>query len=140
MKKIKNKPSKNATFLGFVTNTRCKGTQKEETMTETSGMINNILSIQDYESAGSISELQLVNEYGNTVYRFYLSLAFRKEDADDLFQDTYVRAFSEIEKIRKSENPKSFLLSIAVSLWKSQKRKYARRNRLAPVVDKLPSL
>jgi len=104
-------------------------------MTETSTMKNNILSIHDYEKASTISQSQLVGEYSDTVYRFCLSLTFRKEDADDLFQDTYLRAFSKIEKIRVSKNPQSFLLSIATSLWKSHKRKYARRNRLAPIVD-----
>jgi len=104
-------------------------------MTETSRMINNFLSIQDYDDASFISESQLVSEYSDIVYRFCLSLTFRKEDADDLYQDTYLRAFSEIEKIRASENPQNFLLSIASSLWKSQKRKYARRNRIAPVTD-----
>ena len=104
-------------------------------MAETTRMINNILSIQDYENKSHISESQLVNEYRNIVYRFCLSLSFRREDADDLFQDTYLKAFSEIEKIRISKNPQSFLLSIATSLWKSNKRKYARRNRLAPMIE-----
>jgi len=69
------------------------------------------------------------------VYRYCLNLTFCKEDADDLFQDTYVRAFSVIDKITAFENPQSFLLSIATSLWKSRKRKFARRRRIAPEVD-----
>jgi RNA polymerase sigma-70 factor (ECF subfamily) len=98
-------------------------------------VINNIISIQDVEDVSYITEEQLYREYCSTVYKFCMRLVFQKEDADDLFQDTYVRAFSEIEKIRVSENPQSFLLSIAISLWKSQKRKFARRNRIAPMVS-----
>ena len=135
MNENKNICQKGATFLGLAANTKYKGSQKEKNMVETSRMVNNILSIQDTEDISYISESQLVNEYSGIVYRFCLSLSFRKEDADDLFQDTYLRAFSEIEKIRISNNPQSFLLSIATSLWKSHKRKYARRNRLAPIVE-----
>jgi RNA polymerase sigma-70 factor (ECF subfamily) len=135
LRKKKKLLQKNATFSGLATNTKCRGSQKEAHMTETSRMINNILSIQDYENTSSISESQLVCEYSSILYKYCVRLTFRKEDADDLFQDTYVRAFAEIEKIRLSENPQSFLLSIATSLWKSHKRKYARRNRLAPIVD-----
>ncbi|MCL2427124.1 MAG: RNA polymerase sigma factor [Oscillospiraceae bacterium] len=104
-------------------------------MVETSKMIHSTFSKENYENACDISESQLVSEFGGIVYRFCISLVYRKEDADDLFQDTYVRAFSEIEKIRASGNPKSFLLSVATSLWRSNRRKYARRNRLAPIVD-----
>ena len=129
MKKKKNSSQKNATISDLATITKYRGSQKE------AKMIDNILSIQDAEKLSYISETQLINEYQNTVYRFCLNLTYRKEDADDLFQDTYLRAFSLIDKITAFENPQSFLLSIAASLWKSQKRKFARRRRLAPEVD-----
>jgi len=101
-------------------------------MIETSRLCNSILATTDAENHEHISEAQLVSKYGDSVYRFCLSLVYRREDADDLFQDAYLRAFTKIEKINQSGNPQGFLLSIAASLWKSQKRKFARRNRLAP--------
>jgi len=101
-------------------------------MIETSRIYNSILTIKDMENPDHISEAQLVSKYSDSVYRFCLSLVYRREDADDLFQDTYLHAFSSIEKINRSKNPQGFLLSIAASLWKSRKRKFARRNRLAP--------
>ena len=104
-------------------------------MVKTSRMKDNILSSLAAENVSYISEAQLVSEYRNVVYRFCLNLTYQKEDADDLFQDTYLRAFSVIDKITAFDNPQSFLLSIAASLWKSQKRKFARRRRLAPEVD-----
>jgi RNA polymerase sigma-70 factor (ECF subfamily) len=79
-----------------------------------------------------LSETVLVDEYGNSVYRFCRSITSAKEDADDLFQDTFLKAFSQMSKVRKADNPQSFLLSTAAYLWKSKRRKYARRNRLAP--------
>jgi len=58
-----------------------------------------------------------------------------KQDADDLFQDTYLSALGKTDKINASENPLGFLLSIATSIWKSRKRKYARRNKIAPETE-----
>jgi len=104
-------------------------------MIETSGLYNSILTITDTENHDHISGAQLVRKYGDPVYRFCLSLVYRREDADDLFQDTYLHAFTKIDKINQSKNPQGFLLSITASLWKSQKRKFARRNRLAPETE-----
>ncbi|MCL2386888.1 MAG: RNA polymerase sigma factor [Defluviitaleaceae bacterium] len=81
------------------------------------------------EPARTITE-DLVSEYGEAVYKFCRSLTYTKEDADDLFQETYVKAFGQMAKMK--ENPQGFLFSTALYLWKSWKRKYARRNRLAP--------
>ena len=52
-----------------------------------------------------------------------------------MFQDTYLRAFSKIDKINETKNPQGFLFATAASLWKSKKRKFARRNRLAPEAE-----
>jgi RNA polymerase sigma-70 factor (ECF subfamily) len=82
-----------------------------------------------------LSETELVDEYGSSVYRFCRSITFAKEDADDLFQDTFLKTFAQMSKIAKANNPQSFLLSTAAYLWKSRRRKYARRNRLAPEVE-----
>jgi RNA polymerase sigma-70 factor (ECF subfamily) len=75
----------------------------------------------------------LVDNYGDAVYRFCRSLTYSKEDAEDLFQETFIKAFEQLPKINASDNPKNFLFSIALYLWKSWKRKYARRNRLIPI-------
>jgi len=76
---------------------------------------------------------ELVDKYGDPIYKFCRSLTYSKEDADDLFQETFLRAFEQLAKINASNNPQSFLFSTTSYLWKSWKRKYARRNRLAPV-------
>jgi RNA polymerase sigma-70 factor (ECF subfamily) len=83
-------------------------------------------------SPRDISAESLVDEYGASVYKFCRSLAYTKEDAEDLFQETFLRAFEQLPKIRGSYNPQSFLFSASVFVWKSQKRKHARRKRLAP--------
>jgi RNA polymerase sigma-70 factor (ECF subfamily) len=79
------------------------------------------------------ADTALVDEYGDAVFRFCRSLTYSKEDAEDLFQETFLSAFAHPQKIRDSDKPLSFLFSTALYLWKSWKRKYARRNRLAQV-------
>ncbi|HHV98617.1 MAG TPA: RNA polymerase sigma factor [Clostridiaceae bacterium] len=74
----------------------------------------------------------LVVMYGKAVYGFCLRLAKNKDIADDLYQETFLKALELSRKIDKSNNPKGFLISIAVGLWKNNCRKYARRQRLAP--------
>ncbi len=75
----------------------------------------------------------LMDEYSNSVYRFCRSLTYSKEDADDLFQETFLKAFEHQSKEGALTNPQSFLFSTSLYLWKSWKRKYARRKRLAPI-------
>ena len=73
---------------------------------------------------------RLVDEYGPAVYRLCRSLTFTREDGEDLFQETFLRALERPERL--GDEPKKALFSAAVSLWRSQKRKYARRARIAP--------
>ena len=73
---------------------------------------------------------RLVDRYGPAVYRFCRSLAFSKEDAEDLFQDTFLKALERPQKL--AETPKRALYATALSLWRSRKRKIARRERVAP--------
>ncbi|KPU42919.1 ECF RNA polymerase sigma factor SigW [Oxobacter pfennigii] len=75
----------------------------------------------------------LVDEYGGSIYKFCRSLTYSREDADDLFQETFLKAFEQLPKLSASDNPKGFLFSTTLYIWKSWKRKYARRKRLAPI-------
>lgn len=73
------------------------------------------------------SELEMcIAEYGKDLYSFCCYLTYSKTEADDLYQDTFVKVI-ELGKIDVSNNPKSYLLSIAVRLWKNRKRKLERR-------------
>jgi RNA polymerase sigma-70 factor (ECF subfamily) len=74
-----------------------------------------------------------VDEYGDSLYKFCRSLAYSKEDADDLFQETFLRIFESPQKISDCDDPRGFLFSTAIFIRNSWKRKYARRNRIAPV-------
>lgn len=66
--------------------------------------------------------------YGNDVYRFCLNIMRNKENADDLYQDTVLTAFRKAYALNLSENPKSYLLSVAVKLSHNFFRKEKRKS------------
>ena len=77
----------------------------------------------------------LVTQYGQPLYGFCRKLTFDVYDAEDLYQDTFLKAVELSKKIDKNQNPQAWLFALAVSLWQNKKRKYARRKRIAPVVS-----
>ena len=76
---------------------------------------------------------QCIEEYGKDIYSFCLYTTGNKETADDLYQQTFLTA---VEKgdLDISQNPKSYLIAIAVNLWRNQKRKYLWREKKAGMV------
>ena len=87
------------------------------------------------DNANDLNELfgELTDKYGDSVYKFCRSITYSKEDADDLFQETFLKIFEQPHKICGADNQQSFIFSAALYIWKSEKRKYARRRRIAPV-------
>ena len=79
-------------------------------------------------------ELEIcIAEYGKDIYSFCRQLTVSLQEADDLYQDTFLKALELIPKIDNNKNPKSYLLSIAVHIWKNKKRKFAWRKRIADI-------
>lgn len=80
----------------------------------------------------TITELEeCIDLYGKEIYGFCRQVTGSREEGDDLYQDTFLRAVELKEKIDVSKNPQSYLLSVAVRLWKNKRRKYAWRQRIA---------
>ena len=75
---------------------------------------------------------ELVTGYGPAIYRLSRSLTKNTYDAEDLYQQTFLKALDKLGSIDKSGNPKALLMKICVALWKGQQRKFARRQRIAP--------
>lgn len=71
----------------------------------------------------------LIDTYGNVIYGFCIKLTLNKADADDLYQQTFLKALEIKQKI-DNNNPKSYLISISIGIWKNQKRKQARHRRI----------
>lgn len=79
------------------------------------------------------SEFELfIVQYEKDIFSFCMHLTMQKDLAEDLYQDTLLKAFKMCDKIEKSNNPKSFILSIAIGIWNNYKRKQNRRKIIIP--------
>lgn len=84
-------------------------------------------------------ELEMcVSQYGKDIYSFCKYLTGNTQEADDLYQDTFLKVVELKEKIDYDQNPKSYLLSIVLRIWKNKRRKFAWRKRIVeiqPIID-----
>ncbi|HBN56791.1 MAG TPA: RNA polymerase subunit sigma-70 [Lachnospiraceae bacterium] len=72
----------------------------------------------------------LISDYGKDIYSFCCQITRSRHGADDLYQDTFLKMLEVKDRLDIKENPKSYLLSVAVNLWKNQTRKAAWRQRI----------
>lgn len=73
-----------------------------------------------------------IDEFGTDIYRFCLKLCLNKPDAEDLYQQTFLKALENSWKLDWEKNPKALFFSLAHFIWKSSVRKNARRSSIAP--------
>ncbi|MDR2514984.1 MAG: sigma-70 family RNA polymerase sigma factor [Christensenellaceae bacterium] len=76
----------------------------------------------------------LLRAHERVLFSFCRHLAQNRELAEELYQETALAAFETMKRIDPAQNPKAFLLQIAINKWKNLRRKAARRGRLAPGV------
>lgn len=76
---------------------------------------------------------QYIREYGKDLYSFCRFVAWDIEEAQDLYQDTFLRFCETGDKVVIAKNPKSYLMGIAVNLYRNEKRKLSVRRRIAGV-------
>lgn len=74
---------------------------------------------------------QCIHEYGKDIYALCSRLTRSTQEAEDLYQDTFLKVVELGDKIDYEQNPKSYMVSIALRIWKNRKRKYAWRKRIA---------
>lgn len=68
--------------------------------------------------------------YGKDLYSFCCSIAYSRQEADDLYQDTFLKLYEMGEDLVIKKNPKGFLMSISVNLYRNQKRKFSIHQRI----------
>lgn len=72
---------------------------------------------------------QLIILYGKSIYSFCCHLTGSRQTADDLYQDTLLKAVELCHKLNSGGNAeelkssRNYLIGIAVRLWKNQSRK-----------------
>ena len=90
------------------------------------------MEVSNTKSANRLLD-ELMNQSGDELYKFCRRLTYSKEDADDLFQETFLRILEQTDKLKDVDNPAGRLFSTAIYTWKEWQRKVARRNRIAPI-------
>jgi RNA polymerase sigma-70 factor (ECF subfamily) len=70
----------------------------------------------------------LYDRFSAAVYNFSLYLTRDKNEADELFQDTWLRVARNIQKTLAMTNPKPWIITIAVNLYRDSLRKKRVRN------------
>lgn len=71
-----------------------------------------------------------IAEYGKEIYSFCRTLTPNKQEADDLYQDTFLKMVELCSRLDVKKNPKSYLLSVALNLWRNRRRKFSWRQRI----------
>ena len=71
-----------------------------------------------------------INKYGKDIYSFCRHLTCNVQEADDLYQDTFLKSMELDDELDFDDKPKSYLLSIALRIWRNRKRKFAWRRRI----------
>ncbi|HEX3470952.1 MAG TPA: sigma-70 family RNA polymerase sigma factor [Silvibacterium sp.] len=61
-------------------------------------------------------------EHIDGLYSYAMALSRNRSDAEDLVQETYVRAIPAAERLRKESNVKSWLFTILRNIWLNQLR------------------
>ena len=74
-----------------------------------------------------------IQAYGTDIYSFCRHLTRCLQEAEDLYQDTFLKAIEKSGSTDYEKNPKSYLLSIALRIWKNKRRKAAWRKRIADI-------
>lgn len=74
---------------------------------------------------------QCIHAYGKDIYTFCSQITGNRQEAEDLYQDTFLKAMELEEKIDYDRNPRSYLVSVALRIWKNRRRKFAWRQRIA---------
>ena len=72
----------------------------------------------------------LIDVYGRDLYSFCCSITRNIHEAEDLYQDTFLKLSEIRESVYIRKNPKSFLMSISVNLYRNYKRKRFVRQKI----------
>ncbi|NMA85745.1 MAG: RNA polymerase sigma factor [Tissierellia bacterium] len=78
---------------------------------------------------------ELINSLGDSLWTFCLRLTCNKYEAEDLYQDTMVKALELKDEIDFNQNPRAYIYSLAISINKNRFRKVFRRKKIAPIFD-----
>lgn len=68
--------------------------------------------------------------YGKDIYSFCCCVTRSRQEADDLYQETFLKLYEMGDELKIRTNPKSFLMGVAFNLYRNDKRKLSVRQRI----------
>lgn len=77
---------------------------------------------------GQITADAAIDRYADMVYRLALSQMKNKTDADDLFQEVFIRLVSNVEKLESWEHVKAWLIRVTINCAKKHFDLYWNKN------------
>ena len=77
---------------------------------------------------GQITADAAIDRYADMVYRLALSQMKNKTDADDLFQEVFIRLVSNVEKLESWEHVKAGLIRVTINCAKKHFDLYWNKN------------
>lgn len=78
---------------------------------------------------------ELLERYQNEIFRYSMQLTRNSADADDLYQETMLKAYRAFHRLGPDSNYRAWLYRICTNTFLSQKRKDKRERPLDPVLD-----
>ena len=82
------------------------------------------------ETAGQVTFDETLTRHGAEIYRFALHLTRNRPDADDLYQETALKAYRAWDRLPCDANHRAWLYRIASNTFLSDKRKTSRLRSL----------
>ena len=74
----------------------------------------------------------LLDDHGDALYGYCLHLARHEADAEDLLQETLMRAVRGQDRLRDPERARPWLFTIATNAWRDRQRALSRRPATVP--------
>jgi RNA polymerase sigma-70 factor (ECF subfamily) len=75
----------------------------------------------------------LLDAHGDALYGYCLHLARQEADAQDLLQETLLRALRAGDRLRDAERARAWLFTIATNAWRDRLRASSRRPSTVPL-------
>ena len=79
---------------------------------------------------------QIMRRHEREIMRYLLRLSGNRDDAADLFQETWLRAYRAYPRLEHERDVRPWLYAIAVNLCRNRARDGVRRQRVIVTVDK----
>ncbi len=92
--------------------------------------MNELSIIKACQSGDKAAFSPLIDKYYKGIYRFAYQYTGNHHNADEVCQETFLRAISSIRKLRKSSSFQNWIFTIALNLLRKRAKKNKREKRL----------